>query len=73
VTASAYGPLEEETCRRFVLPALESAGWTDGQVKPQYRVNKGRIRATARLHRQDQPLIADYVLQRKQPVTEAAR
>ena len=26
-------------------------------------VNRGRIRATARLHRQDRPLIADYVLQ----------
>jgi type I restriction enzyme R subunit len=63
MTANAYGPLEEETCRRFVLPALESAGWADDQVKPQYRINKGRIRATARLHRQDQPLIADYVLQ----------
>jgi type I restriction enzyme, R subunit len=63
VTASIYGPLEEETCRQFVLPALESAGWTDEQVKPQYRINRGRIRATARLHRQDHPLIADYVLQ----------
>jgi type I restriction enzyme R subunit len=63
VMASAYGPLEEETCRRFVLPALEAAGWTDEQVKPQYSINRGRIRATARLHRQDRPLIADYVLQ----------
>jgi type I restriction enzyme R subunit len=63
VTVSAYGPLEEETCRQFVLPALESAGWTDEQVKSQYRINRGRIRATARLHRQDRPLIADYVLQ----------
>ncbi len=63
VTASTHGPLEEETCRQFVLPALESAGWTDEQVKSQYRINKGRIRATARLHRQDRPLIADYVLQ----------
>src|ERR1700683_4674235 len=63
VTASAYGPLEVETCRDFVLPALESAGWADEQVKSQYRINRGRIRATARLHRQDRPLIADYVLQ----------
>ena len=62
VTASAYGPLEVETCRGFVLPALESAGWGDEQVKSQYRINRGRIRATARLHRQDRPLIADYVL-----------
>jgi type I restriction enzyme R subunit len=46
-----------------VLPALEAAGWTEQQVKAQYRINQGRIRATARLHRQDRPLIADYVLE----------
>jgi type I restriction enzyme R subunit len=46
-----------------VLPALEAAGWSEQQVKAQYRINQGRIRATARLHRQDRPLIADYVLE----------
>jgi type I restriction enzyme R subunit len=63
VTASANGPLEVETCRQFVLPALKSAGWADEQVKAQYRISRGRIRAAGRLHRQDRPLIADYVLQ----------
>ncbi len=63
VMASASSPLEEETCRQFVLPALKSAGWADEQVKTQYRISRGRIRATARLHRQEPALIADYVLQ----------
>lgn len=62
-TSGAYGPLEDETCRRFVLPALERAGWRDGQIRAAYPVNRGRIRATAHLHRQDRPLIADYVLE----------
>lgn len=60
---SSYGPLEVETCRDFVLPRLEQAGWTADQIKAAYPVNKGRIRATAHLHRQDRPLIADYVLE----------
>jgi type I restriction enzyme R subunit len=46
-----------------VLPALETAGWTENQVKAQYRINQGRIRATTRFHRQDRALIADYVLE----------
>lgn len=55
--------MEDETCRWFVLPALERAGWLDGQIRAAYPVNRGRIRATAHLHRQDRPLIADYVLE----------
>jgi type I restriction enzyme, R subunit len=46
-----------------VLPALEQAGWEEGQIRVQHPINKGRIRATARLHRQERPLIADYVLE----------
>jgi type I restriction enzyme, R subunit len=60
---SPYDPLEDETCRRFVLPALEVVGWTPDQVKAAYPVTRGRIRAMAQLHRQDRPLIADYVLE----------
>ena len=62
-TTGARDPLEDETCRRFVLPRLARAGWDETQIKPAYPVNKGRIRATAHLHRQDRPLIADYVLE----------
>jgi predicted HTH transcriptional regulator len=61
VTPSSYGPSEDETCRQFVLPALDRAGWKEEQIRVQYPINKGRIRATARLHRQERPLIADYV------------
>jgi len=63
VTPGPYGPSEDETCRQFVLPALDRAGWKEEQVRVQYPINKGRIRATARLHRQERPLIADYVLE----------
>ena len=64
MTSRFQDPLEDETCRRFVLPALtEQAGWRDEQIRRQYPINRGRIRATARRHRQDRPLIADYVLE----------
>ena len=46
-----------------MLPALDLAGWKEEQIQVQHRINKGRIRATARLHRQERPLIADYVLE----------
>ena len=46
-----------------MLPALDRAGWKEEQIRVQHRINKGRIRATARLHRQERPLIADYVLE----------
>jgi type I restriction enzyme R subunit len=47
VTPSSYGPSEDETCRQFVLPALDRAGWKEEQIRVQYPINKGRIRATA--------------------------
>lgn len=64
MTSRFQDPLEDETCRRFVLPALtERAGWHEDQIRGQYPINRGRIRATARRHRQERPLIADYVLE----------
>lgn len=55
---------EDETCRRFVLPALiEASGWPDERIKREFQINDGRIRATARLFRRDKPLRADYVLE----------
>ncbi|TDC58289.1 DEAD/DEAH box helicase [Actinomadura sp. KC345] len=62
VTSRFQDPLEDETCRRFVLPALEGAGWREDQIRAQYPINLGRIRATARRHLQERPLKADYVL-----------
>ncbi|MEW9530813.1 EcoAI/FtnUII family type I restriction enzme subunit R [Microbispora sp. NPDC049125] len=60
---SSNGPLEDETCKRFVLPALAQAGWSTEQIKGQYRISRGRIQPTARRHRQERPLIADYLLE----------
>ncbi|MEV7777847.1 EcoAI/FtnUII family type I restriction enzme subunit R [Kitasatospora sp. NPDC088351] len=59
----AYGMNEQETCQAFVLPALAEAGWQDDQIRSQYRINNGRIVATARRHAPGDPLIADYVLE----------
>ncbi len=54
---------EDETCRAYVLPALAHAGWNDDQIRSQYRINDGKIVATARRHAPGRPLIADYVLE----------
>lgn len=62
------GPLEKDTCRDFVVPRLESAGWTDRFVE-QYRVTDGKIVPVPRTgrrrrdHKRDEPLRADYVLE----------
>ncbi|RCG32399.1 DEAD/DEAH box helicase [Sphaerisporangium album] len=55
---------EDDTCRRFVLPALkEVAGWPDERIRREFQINDGRIRATTRLFRRDPPLRADYILE----------
>lgn len=57
------GLSEAETCEQYILPALRAAGWTDEQIRPQYRINNGRLISTPKRHVQDDPLIADYVLE----------
>lgn len=54
---------EEETCQEFVLPALRASGWTDGQIRPQFRINDGRLTPTPKRHFQGDPLVADYILE----------
>jgi type I restriction enzyme, R subunit len=62
------GPLEKDTCRDYVVPRLEAAGWKDRFVE-QYRVTDGKIvpiprRAKRRRdHKRAEPLRADYVLE----------
>src|ERR1700686_448402 len=34
---------EADTCRKFVLPKLYSAGWTDDQISEQKSFTDGRI------------------------------
>lgn len=60
---TSRGPLESDTCRDYVVPRLEGAGWRREQVLEQYPVTHGRIIPTGRRHRRDRPLFADYLLQ----------
>jgi type I restriction enzyme, R subunit len=62
------GPLEKDTCRDYVLPRLQAAGWA-GRVLEQYAVTDGKIVPIPRRgprgrdHRRDKPLRADYLLE----------
>ena len=56
------GPLESDTCRDYVVPRLESAGWKD-QFIEQYPITDGRIIPKGRGYRRGKPLRADYVLE----------
>jgi type I restriction enzyme R subunit len=62
------GPREHETCRDYVVPRLQTAGWS-GHILEQYPVTDGKIVPVprrgprARDHRRDRPLRADYVLE----------
>ena len=67
---SVAGPPEKDTCRDYVVPRLEAAGWT-GRILEQYPVTDGKIIPVARRgsrgrdHRRDRPLRADYLLEVK--------
>ena len=57
------GPLEEDTCRDYVVPRLKAAGWSDDQIVEQFPVTDGRIVPTRGRHRREKPLRADYLLE----------
>lgn len=63
------GPLERETCRDYVVPALRRSGWGEDQVVEQYPVTDGRIvprphsAGSRRRHRRERELRADYLLE----------
>ncbi|WP_446224190.1 EcoAI/FtnUII family type I restriction enzme subunit R [Nocardia sp. IBHARD005] len=61
--AAAQGMTEDETCRVLVIPALTKAGWANEQIRPQFRINDGRLTATPKRHIPGDPLVADYVLE----------
>jgi type I restriction enzyme R subunit len=44
---------EADTCRRYVLPKLHAASWTDNQISEQKSFTDGRIivQGAARPHR----------------------
>lgn len=61
----AVGPNEGDTCRDYVVPKLEAAGWEDRFVE-QFPITDGRIIPTRRGHRrEDERLRADYVLEHR--------
>ncbi len=57
------GPLESETCRDVVMPALLAAGWRPEQIVEQYAITAGRVIPVGSRHRRGQVLFADYVLE----------
>lgn len=60
---SNLGPLESQTCRDYVVPNLEKAGWSVDQIVEQYPISPGRIELRRGKHRRGDPLRADYLLE----------
>jgi len=55
-------PNEADTCRRFVLPALDEAGWGDLQIREQVTFTDGRIVVMGGIPRRGRQKRADYIL-----------
>lgn len=54
---------EADTCRKYVLPKLRAAGWTDDdQIGEQITFTDGRILVSGRTARRGKPKRADYLL-----------
>jgi type I restriction enzyme, R subunit len=60
---SVLGPLEKDTCRDYVLPALKAAGWNDEQILEQFAITDGRVISVGTRYRRGNRLRADYVLE----------
>lgn len=56
-------PLEKDTCRDYVLPALKAAGWSDDQIQVEFPITDGRVIRVGNKHRRRDALRADYVLE----------
>lgn len=52
---------EADTCRKYILPKLYEAGWTDDQINEQKTFTDGRIIVGPRIKRAEQKR-ADYIL-----------
>ncbi len=55
-------PNEADTCRKFVLPKLYAAGWTDDQICEQRYFTDGRIVTVGRQHYRKPGKKVDYLL-----------
>lgn len=70
------GPLERETCRDVVVPALAAAGWEPGDIREQYPVKQQRSLSLGQRRRGIGDGFVDYVLEVDQipvAVVEAKR
>lgn len=57
------GPLELDTCREYVLPALHRAGWAPDQIVEQRYFTDGPIVPTGRGHPRKEGKRTDYLLE----------
>ena len=57
------GPLESDTCSKYVLPRLKAAGWSDDQIQKEFPITDGRIISVGKKYRRGEALRADYVLE----------
>lgn len=55
-------PNEADTCRRYVLPKLYAAGWTDDQISEQKTFTDGKIVVAGNKATRQKPKRADYIL-----------
>ncbi len=53
---------EADTCRKYVLPKLYAAGWTDDQISEQKTFTDGRIVVVGNKCFRKKPKRADYLL-----------
>lgn len=53
---------EADTCRKYVVPKLKDAGWTDDLISEQVYFTDGRIVPVGRSHRRRKGNKADYLL-----------
>lgn len=54
-------PTEADTCRRYVVPKLREAGWTDEQIAEQRTFTAGRILVAGREVRRGKAMRGGYI------------
>ncbi|MBI4456480.1 MAG: DEAD/DEAH box helicase family protein [Acidobacteria bacterium] len=62
---------EADTCRKYVLPKLYAAGWTDDQISEQKTFTDGRIIVAGSKARRGPQKRADYLLRYRRDFTVA--
>lgn len=61
--ASAGGPLESDTIRDFILPAVAAAGWSTEQISREYWLRAQRVASLGSVKRTLGDGFADIVLE----------